>query len=84
MIFIFIIQIIGAEANDNFGYSVSSAGDFNNDGYDDIIIGAPYASPNSRPRAGTVYLIFGISTGFTNISVLSLDLVNNSCFGFKV
>ena len=32
--------INGIDASDYSGYSVSSAGDINNDGYDDIIIGA--------------------------------------------
>ena len=68
-------QIVG-------GWIVSSAGDFNNDGYSDIIIGAPYASPDGRSDAGTSYLIFGKATGFTDID-LSLDLVTNSV-GFQV
>ena len=37
--------INGIDAYDYSGYSVSSAGDINNDGYDDIIIGAPEADP---------------------------------------
>ena len=71
-------QIVG----DYSGYSVSSAGDFNNDGYLDIIIGALYASPYGRFEAGTSYLIFGKASGFTDID-LSSDLVTNSV-GFKV
>ena len=43
--------ILGA-AYDQSGWSVASAGDVNNDGYDDIIIGAPHADPNSRMWAG--------------------------------
>jgi len=40
--------------DDYFGYSVSGAGDVNNDGYDDVIIGAQTDSYN-----GKVYLYYG-------------------------
>lgn len=32
---------INSSGNTEFGNSVSSAGDFNNDGFDDFIVGAP-------------------------------------------
>ncbi len=47
-------RVCGA-AYDNSGWSVSSAGDVNNDGYDDLIVGAPYAAPSSRSYAGQSY-----------------------------
>ena len=78
----YVYQIFGAAANDIFGYSVSSVGDFNKDGYDDIIIGATGASPKGRSRAGTSYLIFGKASGFFDID-LSTDLDGNSV-GLKV
>ena len=77
-----MIQIFGEAAYDYSGKSVSSAGDFNNDGYDDIIIGAYGADPDSRNNAGTSYLVFGKASGFTDID-LTTDLVANSV-GFKV
>jgi hypothetical protein len=43
---------------DEAGFSVSSAGDINGDGYDDLIIGAPDASDS----AGKSYVLFGSAT----------------------
>ena len=81
-IFIDTIQIFSTKSYDYSGWSVSNAGDFNNDGYDDIIIGAPYSKANSRNSAGTSYLIFGRASGFADID-LSSDLASDSV-GFKV
>ncbi|WP_265276064.1 beta strand repeat-containing protein [Nostoc sp. KVJ3] len=60
--------IKGINGTDVSGYSVSSAGDFNDDGIDDLIIGAPFAGSN----AGQSYLVFGRKNGFG----ASLDLSN--------
>jgi hypothetical protein len=40
------------------GRSVA-AGDVDNDGYDDIIVGSPYADPNNRQDPGLVYVVYG-------------------------
>ena len=52
----FVIQ--GDAADDGAGYSVSSAGDVNNDGYGDLIVGAPYGD-NGGTNAGEAYVIYG-------------------------
>lgn len=49
----------GEDENDWSGYSVSPAGDVNQDGYDDILIGAPYAGPWGPKGNGKAYLILG-------------------------
>ena len=53
----------GTDAGDRFGSSVSSAGDVNGDGYDDLIIGAIWADPNGDREAGETYVIYGGATG---------------------
>ena len=45
----------GTTSGEKFGYSVSSAGDVNGDGLDDIIIGAPYGAANF----GKAYIYYG-------------------------
>jgi hypothetical protein len=48
----------GIPASDYFGYSVSSAGDLNKDGYNDILIGSPY-NDLAAQDAGCAYIYFG-------------------------
>ena len=55
--------LTGIDAADNVGFSVSSAGDVNGDGYDDLIIGADGADPNGDNNAGETYLVHGGATG---------------------
>ncbi|MEH1901492.1 MAG: hypothetical protein V7L04_08775 [Nostoc sp.] len=58
--------INGINKYDNSGYSVSSAGDINGDGFADLIIGAPGASPASPNTftSGQSYVVFGSKGGF--------------------
>src|SRR4028118_1175018 len=58
--------INGIAVNDLSGLSVSSAGDVNGDGIDDLIIGAYGASPNGIFSAGQSYVVFGQGTTPTN------------------
>jgi hypothetical protein len=73
------------QANARYGRSVASAGDVNGDGYDDVIVGAPYYStPNLF--AGKAYLYLGSATGLaTSASWTSIG--NNQAsayFGYSV
>ena len=59
--------IIG-NRDEYFGCSVSGAGDFNGDGLDDVIIGAPYANH----QAGISYVIYGNETQPSAIHLTNL------------
>jgi Ca2+-binding RTX toxin-like protein len=73
-------KLSGVAADDRAGFSVASAGDFDNDGYDDLIIGANQADPNGN-LSGASYLVFGKSGGFSaNLDLSSLNGSN----GFKL
>jgi len=56
-------RLDGALAGDTAGASVSAAGDINDDGFDDLLIGAPFADPNGISNSGSSYLVFGRDTG---------------------
>ncbi len=64
-------RVDGFEAYDHFGMSVSSAGDVNDDGFDDVIIGAPRARNSSGDHGGVSYVIFGRASGFDAVLDLS-------------
>ena len=51
--------LTGIDMLDRSGYSVSTAGDVNEDGIGDLIIGAPFADPGGRVEAGESYVVFG-------------------------
>lgn len=53
-----------AETNDHFGMSLA-AGDFNNDGYDDLAIGSSYESVGSLPAVGAVNVLYGSASRLT-------------------
>jgi hypothetical protein len=57
------ITILGENAGDFLGGSLEgrglASGDINGDGADDLIMGASWADPAGRNRAGKVYVIFG-------------------------
>jgi hypothetical protein len=51
--------INGESRHDYSGFSVSSAGDVNGDGLDDLIVSAWAADLSDKTRAGKSYVVFG-------------------------
>jgi len=51
-----------AERDDHFGWSVT-AGDFNNDGYGDLVIGVPGEDISIRRSCGAIHVLYGSASG---------------------
>jgi Ca2+-binding RTX toxin-like protein len=71
-------QIVGEGGGG--GESVAPAGDVNGDGFSDVIVGAPYASPRGE-FSGASYVVFGKAGGFA--SKLNLSSLNGAN-GFQI
>ncbi len=66
-------RIAQANAGDAGGGFVAGVGDVNGDGFDDILVGAPFADPNGDD-SGTAYVIFGKASSFgSSFSLASVD-----------
>ncbi len=76
-------RLIGIDEFDYSGRSVSSAGDVNGDGFDDLIVGAPHAeSAGGADKEGESYVVFGKASwaGTPSLDLATLDGTN----GFRL
>ncbi len=75
----------GVEESERLGHSVASAGDLNGDGFGDLVIGAPGASPSGRWSAGSANVFYGSLRGVLRDSVRVLEGPSEfDTFGFSV
>lgn len=73
----------GVSAGDNFGFSVSSAGDVNADNYSDVIVGAPLNDAGGFD-AGRAYIYYG-GAAMNNVpDVILTGQASGDYFGWRV
>lgn len=73
----------GAAAGDQFGTSVSKAGDVNGDGYDDVIVGAPNNDAGAS-NSGRAYIYFGGASMNNSADVLLTGANIDDRYGYSV
>ncbi|HKO79030.1 MAG TPA: hypothetical protein VJU78_01485 [Chitinophagaceae bacterium] len=83
----FLGASFGVTLNPLYGYSVNGAGDVNNDGFDDVIIGSPvYTDLGTLAVAGRATIYLGSAGGLNTINPIHRNggLLANTLFGFSV
>ncbi len=73
-------KIEGAMAGGKLGYAVASAGDVNNDGFDDVVIGAEHGGGVGQSFA---YLFLGSATGIASCDMKTASNCPNTKIGSK-
>ena len=75
----------GTQAGAGVGYSVSTAGDCNGDGYSDVIIGVPTFDDSGAENAGGAVVFFGDATGLSSTLYQAVsDPQAGAGFGYSV
>jgi hypothetical protein len=81
------VTMEGSGEEDQLGHSVSFAGDMNNDGYDDIIVGAPNNATtggDKSDKCGKAYIYFGSAEMDSIADVLVEGLEPFDALGWSV
>jgi hypothetical protein len=68
------VVLTGNASGDHFGWAVAEAGDVNNDGKNDLIVGAPYndSELGNKNDAGGIYVFYG-NTSMTSLTSSEAD-----------
>lgn len=69
------VVLLGQDPEDFFGHSVAPAGDFDSDGSDDVIVGAPGDNNVAQLRSGAAFVFFGSGSVSDSTPPVVSDLV---------
>lgn len=73
-------RLTGLAEGDNLGAAVAAAGDINGDGFDDLIVGAPFADGGGED-GGSAFVLFGKANGWS--ALVALDELDGTS-GFRL
>ncbi len=76
-------QSLGEASGARHGFSVSTAGDVNGDGYEDVLVGAPYLDAGGTDN-GRAYLYYGSASGLAGGAAWSITGASGSTLGYSV
>lgn len=62
-------RLDGAGTNAQAGAAVAAAGDFNGDGFADLLVGAPGAARGATANVGAAFVIYGTSVGIPAVEL---------------
>jgi hypothetical protein len=71
-------SVNGTQDGELFGWSIASAGDVNNDGYSDVIIGSIYHNNGSLQGAGEALVYYGSASGLSTSTAWSIEGIQES------
>ncbi|MGV6802370.1 MAG: calcium-binding protein [bacterium] len=81
------VSFIGNDVSSQTGFDVAGIGDFNSDGFDDVLVGAPYAEPfvngSFQTDGGEAYIIFGGTSLGTSGTMSVADLNGDNGFALN-
>ncbi len=76
--------LTGENGGDYYGIAVSAAGDFNNDGYADLAVGAYYNDWGGFTKAGKVYVYYGGPSPDFTADLILVGSADGERFGFDI
>jgi hypothetical protein len=67
------VKLVGEGTGDRAGFAVAGAGDVNDDGVPDVIVGAPYNDASAR-NTGAAYIVYGAASLPGEIDLADADV----------
>ncbi len=78
------VELVSPVDGARFGTAVANAGDINGDGFSDIVVGDPMASPGGIPSAGRMSIFFGSAMGLSTMAQTINGTIGRTEFGNAV